>query len=253
MSYRVILPKDYEKNKDVRYPVIYLLHGQPNPPNRPVNLRLSSNTPEVRRYLASHNFIYVIHEGGAGYYTDSATVPDDKYESYFIQEVIPEIEKNFRTKADRQHRIIAGGSMGGYGAIKFGLKYPEKFSLVGSFAGSIGASTATVKQYGDAAKIYDVVFGPEDSETRKKNNLFKLVEQLTPEQIKALPMIYQSCGTEDFLIDFNRQFLAVLQKKKVKHEYREFPGDHNSAFMDPQKGEFLNIVERHLKKQYFNQ
>lgn len=115
MSYRVILPKDYEKNKDVRYPVIYLLHGQPSSPNTPINLKLSSNTPAVRRHFASHNIIYVIHEGGSGYYTDSATVPNDKYESYFIEEVIPEIEKNFRTKADRQHRIVAGGSMGGYG------------------------------------------------------------------------------------------------------------------------------------------
>ena len=85
-------------------------------------------------------------EGDDGWYTDSATVPNDKYETYIIKELIPEIDKKFRTLADREHRIIAGLSMGGYGSIKFGLKYPNLFSIVGSFSGAFDAANAYEKE-----------------------------------------------------------------------------------------------------------
>ena len=241
MGYRVILPVGYAQNKDARYPVIYLLHGAGGKYER------SYSSPSILGYFGQHKFIYVVSEGNIGFYTDSATKPNDKYESYFIKEIIPRVEKNFRTIADRKHRIIAGGSMGGYGAIKFGVKYPKMFSLVGSFAGAMGASQATEKNFGRTGKIIDSIFGPLGGEKRNANNLFKIVGEMSVDQIKALPMIYQSCGTEDFLIAFNRQFFALLNKKKIKHEYRELPGAHNRKFFDPQIREFLDVAERHLK------
>jgi len=241
MHYRVILPAEYSKNKDARYPVVYFLHGAGG------KYKSSFSSPKILEYFRQHNFIYVVPEGNLGFYSDSVSAPNDKYESYFVKEVIAEVDKNFRTIADRSSRIVAGISMGGYGAIKFGVKYPEMFSLVGSFAGAGGVSRATEKNFGALGKVIDSIFGPLGSENRNSNNLFKIVGEMSPEKVNEMPMIYQSCGTEDFLIDFNREFFALLNKKKMKHEYRELPGAHNSAFFEPQVGEFLNVAERHLK------
>ncbi len=124
MPYRVVLPTNYRSsNEKTFYPVIYLLHGLTG------HFDNWTDKTKLAEYAAKYNFIIVTPEGNNGWYTDSASVPNDKYESYIIQELIPEIDKNYRTLKDKKHRVIAGLSMGGYGSIKFGLKYPEMFSL----------------------------------------------------------------------------------------------------------------------------
>ena len=110
MPYRVILPQDYLLNKEARYPVIYLLHGLYG------HFDKWTDKTGIRSYAANYKFIIVTPEGGDGWYTDSVSAPNDKYESYIVRELIPEIDKKFRTQADRGHRAIAGLSMGGYGS-----------------------------------------------------------------------------------------------------------------------------------------
>ena len=105
-----------ESQKETRYPVIYLLHGLTGHYNN------WAEKTKLEQYAANYNYIIVMPEGDNGWYTDSATVPNDKYESYIIKELIPEIDKKYRTKADRQNRAIAGLSMGGYGSIKIRFK-----------------------------------------------------------------------------------------------------------------------------------
>lgn len=245
MPYRVILPTEYSalKQREPGYPVIYLLHG--------LTGRYSNWTDKTKlaEYAANHKFIIVTPEGDNGWYSDSVTVATDKYESYIVKELIPEIDKNYRTIADRDHRMIAGLSMGGFGSLKFGLKYPEMFTLVGSFSGALGAASysaaTTGKMIGGGI---DKIFGPLDSESRKANDIFRMIREVTPEKLKAMPYVYQSCGTEDFLIQNNRDFLALLNEKKVPHEYREHPGVHDWVFWDDQVREFLDVAERRLKK-----
>ena len=243
MPYRLILPTDYKTQKDARYPVVYLLHGLTG------SYKNWTDKTKLTEYAARHQFIIVTAEGANGWYSDSVSTPNDKYESYIMQELVPEIDKNYRTMADREHRIIAGLSMGGYGAMKFGLKYPDKFSLVGSFSGALGTTMWTTATAGDIAKTIDAVFGLDmAADARKSNDIFRIVRDLTPDQQKALPYIYQSCGTEDFLIANNRDFLKLLNDKKIPHEFREHPGIHDWVFWDDQVREFLDMAERRLKK-----
>lgn len=243
MPYRVILPSNYQKSNEAsRYSVIYLLHGLTG------NFANWADKTKLAVFAEGHNFIIVMAEGGNGWYTDSISVPNDKYEGYIIKELIPEIDKKYRTIANRDHRFIAGLSMGGYGAIKFGLKYPELFSLVGSFSGALGVTSFTEKNAGNIGKGIDTIFGAIDSETRKNNDIFKIIREMTAEKQKSIPYIYQSCGTEDFLIQNNRDFLALLNEKKVPHEYRELPGGHTWQFWDDQVREFLTLAERRMRK-----
>lgn len=243
MPYRIILPTDYKTNEETRYPVIYMLHGLTG------NFANWTDKTKLTEYSAKHKYIVVTPEGANGWYADSVTDANDKYESYIVKELIPEIDKKFRTVADRDHRVIAGLSMGGYGAIKFGLKYPEMFRLVGSFSGALGAASFTAKNAGlGIGGGIDKIFGAEGSDTRKANDIFALIRDASPDKIKAMPFIYQSCGTEDFLIQNNRDFLALLNEKKVPHEYRELPGGHTWAFWDDQVREFLTVADRMMQK-----
>lgn len=243
MPYRVILPAKYSTKSNERFPVIYLLHGLTG------NYKNWVDKTDVEQFGVGYNFVIVTPDGNNGWYTDSAGAPNDKFESYIVKELIPEIERDFRVVADRGHRMIAGLSMGGYGSIKFGLKYPDMFSMVGSFSGALGAASFTEKNAGvNIGRAIDQIYGPEGSETRSSNDIFKIVRDAAPDRVKAMPFIYQSCGTEDFLIGNNRDFLALMNEKKVAHEYREHPGVHDWVFWNDQVREFLAVAERALPK-----
>jgi S-formylglutathione hydrolase FrmB len=86
------------------------------------------------------------------------------------------------------------------------------------------------------------VFGPDNSQTRKDNDIFHLLREST----LNLPYIYMACGTEDFLFQPNREFDELLLEKKIPHEYRELPGAHEWPFWDAQVQEFLRIADRKI-------
>jgi S-formylglutathione hydrolase FrmB len=138
--------------------------------------------------------------------------------------------------------------MGGYGAIKFGLKYPEMFTIVGSFSGALGAASITEKQIpGAIGRSIDAIFGAADSDVRKSNDLFGMVRGSTPEKIRGWPFLYIDCGTEDFLFQNNRDFVDILLEKKVPHEFRHLPGGHNWKYWDLQVEEFLEVVDKRFQ------
>jgi putative tributyrin esterase len=241
MPYRVLLPANYDKQKDSRFPVVYLLHGLWG------HFNLWTEKTKLAEYATAHQYIIVNPEGNDGWYTDSISVPNDRYESYIIQELIPEIDKKFRTLADRKNRNIAGLSMGGYGSLKFGLKFPEMFSVAGSFSGALGAATTIVDEKNKAlAGSIMNVFGEANTQTRKDNDIFAMLKAMPPEKIKQLPFIYLDCGTEDFLFQNNRDFVNLLIEKKVPHEFRQLPGGHTWDFWDSQVQEFLRLSDKRL-------
>ncbi|NOT48384.1 MAG: esterase family protein [Acidobacteria bacterium] len=238
MPYRVILPADYSTKPEARFPVVYLLHGLSG------HFDNWTDRTKLKEYARAYELIIVTPEGGDGWYTDSVSSPTEKYESYIVQELIPEVEKKFRTLTTRDKRAIAGLSMGGYGSLKFGLKYPDKFVLAGSFSGALGAASFSEKTAGAIGKSIDLIYGPLDGETRKANDIFRIVKGLSPEKIKALPFLYIDCGTEDFLFQNNREYVQLLVEMKIPHEYRELPGVHDWKYWDKQVQEFLRVADR---------
>jgi S-formylglutathione hydrolase FrmB len=248
LPYNVILPADYgrDSSKHRSYPVLYLLHGLSGSAGDWVSERA-----RLADHAAAYPFIIVVPEGHDGWYTDSATVPNEKYESYIISELIPDVERRFRAIASREGRAVAGLSMGGYGSLKFGLKHPELFAFVGSMSGALAAASwlpdeklvAFVRP--SIARVYGPADQP-DNETRKANDIFRLVRELTPERTKALPFLYLDCGTEDFLIGINRDFSALLVEKRVPHEFRQLPGGHTWPYWDRQVREVLRLAAERL-------
>ncbi len=242
MPYRVILPAAYFKDRTTRYSAIYLLHGLTG------HYDNWTDKTKIAEYALKHQYIIVTPEGGDGWYTDSVSDTKEKYESYIIKELIPEVDRQFRTNADRGHRAVAGLSMGGYGSLKFGLKYPELFSLVGSFSGALEAAKFTEKNAGNIGKTTDMIFGPENGDVRKQNDIYVIAKDLSADEIKKLPFIYMDCGTEDFLFASNREFAKLLSDKKIPHEYRELPGGHTWPYWNSQVKEFLEVADLRMEE-----
>jgi putative tributyrin esterase len=173
-------------------------------------------------------------------------VPGDKYESYILQELIPDVEKRFRVRSEGTQRAVAGLSMGGYGAIKFGLKHPEMFAFAASLSGAFSAASWTEKDLKDPGVIRDSVmraFGPANSETRAANDVPKLAREAKAKNT-PLPYFYLDCGTEDFLFSDNREFVNLLVELKIPHEYRQLPGSHSWTYWDAQVQEVLRVAAK---------
>lgn len=239
VPYRVVLPRGYDSaaGRSRRWPVVYLLHG--------LSGHYDNWTNKNPGGLVTDDFIIVTPEGGDGWYTDSATVPSDRYESYLMQELIPEIDARYRTISERRGRAVAGLSMGGYGSIKFGLKYPDRFYMVGSFSGALDAPTRAQASKSLRPSL-DSVYGPADSETRWRNDIFWIADLMAPDDIAKLPFIYIDCGTEDPFFGINDGFSELLLRKKIPHEFRQLPGRHEWPYWNVQVHEFLDLAVRKL-------
>ena len=89
-------------------------------------------------------------------------------------------------------------------------------------------------------------FGPLGSATRAENDLLKLTREVSAAGIKSLPVIYLDCGTEDILFPSNRSYADLLVERKIPHEFRQLPGNHNWQYWDQQVREILNLAARNL-------
>ena len=243
LPYNVILPTDYDTSTTTRYPVLYLLHGLTG------HYSDWAARTNVADYAANYRMIIIMPEGNNSWYTDNASVASDKYESYILKELLPDVEQRYRTIEARYGRSIAGLSMGGYGAIKFGLKSPETFIFAASMSGAFGVTRFTEKDVGPGRQELTKLFGSAGSDTRLANDLFDIVEKLTPARVSALPYFYFDCGTEDspLIFPYNRQLAAAMFDKKIPHEFRELPGDHSWAYWDQQVREILKIAANKMR------
>ncbi len=242
MPYGIILPDDYDTDKNARFPVIYVLPGL----GASYKVTTLSAGLDPAKYKDIQRAILVfVDSGGTGWYTDSATKPNDKYETYVVNELIPEVDKNLRTIAERRGRAVAGISMGGYGTLKFGIKYPKLFSLAVSWSGAVNITTLhDVKEYPglDPGLLRDLrerllipIFGDgKDRTVINANDLTKLFTEYPADTVNDLPFFYLDCGTEDNagLFRPNRELSELMINRKIPHEYREFPGDHGVIVPD---------------------
>jgi S-formylglutathione hydrolase FrmB len=210
LPYDVYLPADYAApaTRMTHYPIIYLLHGLGGHYNVWPHEKLADYATEFR-------LIIVTPEGNDGWYTDSATMPADKYESYFLRELIPDVERRYRALATRDGRAVAGLSMGGYGALKFGVKHPDMFAFAASMSGALDAAAWTEEELKGAVGAYVArsvmrTFGAPGNETRATNDIYKMFRELPAERIVALPYFYLDCGTEDFLLQFSRRLARKI-------------------------------------------
>jgi putative tributyrin esterase len=236
MKYRILLPAGYDREAH-RYPVLYLLHGLTG------DYTDWETKTRIDQYARRYRLIIVMPDAGNSWYTNSAGNPQNKFEDYIAKDLVREIDGHYRTLKLRNDRFIGGLSMGGYGALKFGLKYPQTFSFAASFSGAqspvhtgLGANSRWSKEVVDE---FNEIFGATGNPGRVANELATIIAKADP---KTAPFLYLDCGTEDALLPSNRETAAQLQKAGFRFEYRERPGRHEWPYWDHQVREMLRLL-----------
>lgn len=198
----VYTPPGYDKDRSVRYPVLYLFHGANADENAwyrlgRANLILDNllAAREIRPFIVVMPFGYGVPPNGPQ--ADNTA----KFGQDLIQDVIPFIESTYRAIPNRDHRAIVGLSMGGGQALTIGLNNAELFSHVGGFSSGLGNAANYSKTYAKAVASAD-------------------------ELNRKLRLVWIGCGTEDGQFAQSKSFSEFLTANNVKHTFRETTGAH---------------------------
>lgn len=202
----VYTPPGYEPQGNVKYPVLYLIHG-------------ATDTHETWFKVGRVNFILdnLIAQGKAepmivvmpyanprltfaGKSNLHVTNPFD-YTDELIKEVIPYVEQNYLVKADAANRAVAGFSRGGSQTLQAGLGHPDVFNYVCPFAPAVNKQRV---------------------EESFKNGTYSSAEELK----NNLKLLWLGCGTEDFLYEGALDFVAKLEELGIPYEKMYTPGGH---------------------------
>lgn len=224
--FRVLSPD--ERMACGRLPVLYLLHGYE------CDYTTWDCVTHLQLYVRGLPLLVVMPDGENSWYTNSATIAKNRFEDYLIKDVIPEIDRRYNTVADRSCRAIAGMSIGGYAAIRMGLKYPELFSFAGSLGGALAPDT---HWHSGRAEV----FGSPERVRRDGNCLFSTLHS---SQRSFMPMFYLGCGEKDWWLDANRAFAQELASLSLAHEFYETPGGHTWDYWDHSLEPMLHAVTR---------
>jgi putative tributyrin esterase len=226
-SANVILP---EGKLQGPFPVLYLLHGLSD--DHTVWARRTS----IERYVQNLPLIVVMPDGGRSFYCDA--VEGFAYQTAIACDLVNYIDGVFHTKAQRSGRCLGGLSMGGYGAIKLALQFPDLFISAHSHSGAL---TFAHGRMADQLEIRRIL--GQTATGGGPNDLFRLADEADRTK---WPHLRIDCGTGDFLLEENRAFHGHLKNLGLEHEYQEYPGAHDWAYWDLHIREALSFHARHL-------
>jgi enterochelin esterase family protein len=208
----VYTPPGYESST-IRYPVLYLLHGAGSietswTERGKADVILDNLIADGRLkplvVVMPFGYAFARAQGaGRGDAAENKTQREG-FMKDFLEDVIPMVDSKFRVFADRDHRAIAGLSLGGAQSLAIGLSHIELFSRVAGFSAATGATN-------------NPATGGVDFE-----NVLADGERINSQ----LKLLWVGCGTEDTLFDANRQFSLQLSKHKVEHIFRATTGPH---------------------------
>lgn len=225
VTLNAVIPQKPRGAAPEKYRTLFLLHGLSD--DQSTWCRYTS----IERYARECNIAVIMPDGGRSFYTDAAN--GFKYWS-FISEELPEFAASiFPLSLKREDCFAAGLSMGGYGALKLGLRCPEKFSAVAALSPVVDLERRfnASESASWRPELENIFISPAEAKLRG-NDLFTLAENAVSSG-KTLPRIISFCGTEDFMIEDNRKFNAFMKEIKFPefHSY-EYPGSHNWGFWD---------------------
>ncbi|HEX8916794.1 MAG TPA: alpha/beta hydrolase-fold protein [Humisphaera sp.] len=247
VGYQIYLPPGYaDAGNTARYPVIYWLHGLGG--SESGDGFPSAIVDKAIREKKVPPMIVVYANGGAScWYSDS---PDGRRLAHttVVKELIPHVDATYRTVASRDGRAIQGMSMGGYGAMKFGLMYPEMFSSVVAFAGSY-RNAEELSGDKDKAYIFANAFGSDAERFAAQHPTALLARNLGAVSGKVAIKFFIGTADKPVLLAGNRRLHAQMDELKVPHEYHEIAGiDHNLPKLAAAvQAEGLEFAARHFK------
>lgn len=217
MDVKVILPESYATDATKQYPVVYLLNGHGGDEDS----WLKFNEPRLDSLASVYDMIMVCPDGRNTWYWDAPIDSTIKMETFLVDELVPYIDKKYRTKPSAKYRAITGFSMGGHGGLWLAMRHSDVWKTGGSMSGGVD-----ILDDARWAKYWDMYRRLGDRDTNmgvwKSHTVISLVPQLRPNQVN----IIIDCGVDDFFINANRKLHQQLLKYKIPHDYTERPGRH---------------------------
>lgn len=218
-----------------RRKVLYLLHG------------LSDDGSAWQRYTAIeaiaalYGLVVIMPSAGRSFYTNQPN--GQEYFSYLTDELPRYIKDVFGLSPYRQDTLIAGNSMGGYGAFKAAFLHPELFSAAASFSGALSVAFTTTHADDPRREEFEFLFGDLDKMAGSMHDPEVWLKNFAQDPSR-LPKLYMSCGRQDDLYPLNLQFHASCQSLGIPVDYHEENGFHDWFFWNTQIQQFLAA---HLK------
>jgi S-formylglutathione hydrolase FrmB len=251
VHYCVYLPAGYDasatQQPPKRYPVLYFLHGLGDNERTLFNSGGWTLLDDLRSQHKMGDFLIVAPEGRRSFYINSAG-GSVRYNDFFLQEFLPQIESKYRIRPGRAGRAISGISMGGYGAVRFAFAHPELFSAVSAQSAALITESPqaldSASQTGaPLAGVLGAVFGRPINVAHWNENSPFILARRNAAALRRLA-IYFNCGQDDNY-GFEKGAAALhdeLQKEGVKHEYHPYPGDHSLTYF---LSHFAEVMEFH--------
>lgn len=230
VTLNVILPEIHKKKEGVgrpngSYKTLYLLHGLSG--DHTVWMRRTS----IERYAEDYGIAVVMPEVGRSWYADTAYgLP---YFTFITQELPAVCRGYFKEMSPkREDNFIAGLSMGGYGAMKAALTYPENYGGCASLSGALDI-TRIGRPYRLEEWQGNFDFALKSAEELEGGDLdiYSLIRRNCQEG-KPFPKMFLWCGTEDTLLPPNRRCHTLLDELNIPHFYGESEGDHTWQWWD---------------------
>lgn len=283
----VYLPANYDVDPAKRYPVFYYLHGLGGDETNWVSygkLPAAADAMKLEAIVVmpdgDNNFYFdspmaedydACMKSGKGMFSSVQSHPDtcvhaSKYETYIQHDLIAWTDTTYRTLAKREARAIAGLSMGGFGALQLGMRFPETFAAVASHSGVDALLLKAPLPYpaghpekadlvtdvahwgeelGAMGAWFRKLFGADIAAWRAVDPA-TLAQSLEPGKLA----IYLDCGTED---DYSLHHAAnylhdILTARHIEHAYFLGPGQHNFSFWRPRLPFSLAFLRDHVAK-----
>lgn len=230
-QFTIYLPQSYEVDANKKYPILYLLHGMSG-----VNTSwfYDQRCKDVMDQLvasgeACEMIIVSPNAGGdpATCWNGYFNMPGWAYEDFFYKEFLPYIEKTYRVIGDKQHRAIAGLSMGGGGTTSYAQRYPDMYC----------AAYAMSALMNIPAGAENPSPNPEDkmsllTKSVIEHSCVKYVEEADDVRKAQLRSVqwFVDCGDDDFLLDCNIEFFQAMRKAQIPCQFRVRDGGHTSEY-----------------------
>lgn len=213
--------------------VLYLLHG------------LSGDASAWQRYTsietlaAGYGLVVVMPSAGRSFYTDQPN--GQRYFSYLTQELPRYLADVFNLTPAREDTLIAGNSMGGYGAFKAAFAYPERFAAAASFSGALSLEFLRAFPDDPRREEFSYVFGDLDSLSGSDHDPAVWFKRASRDPSR-LPRLFMACGRQEDLYPINRMVYAAFQELGIPVDYHEEDARHDWFFWDGQIRRFLAAV-----------
>lgn len=212
-----------------KYPTLYLLHG------------IFGSTLDwlpgtcIERYATEHDLCVVMPSGDNSFYVDRPGA-NQNYGEFVGQELVELTRRMLPLSRERKDTFIGGLSMGGFGALRNGLKYSETFSAIVALSAAL--ETDSMPKRDNSHPVFmqkrsyaEECFGDLNALLTSDKHPKHLVDELTAAG-KDVPAIYMACGESDSLLPHNRDFAAYLEAHNLPVTFEEGPGGHEWPFWD---------------------